>query len=187
MRENATPEGVPPIPPLLQAYGRAVGAICKTAMTLATILIIIDLVLIGAAVLMRYVFSAPIVWGDEIVSLSLTAIVMLAAPDVLRKNGHIGVDILVGKLKPKAAAWATLWSCVAVLSMSAILILNGWKTVALSKMIGRLTDGHLELPVWMLQLLLPLGGILLAIVAFEIIWRSLVQIAGDRPTKAGAL
>ncbi|MBP6018857.1 MAG: TRAP transporter small permease subunit [Burkholderiaceae bacterium] len=187
MLENATPEGTPPDGPLLKAYGRVVGTICKTAMIIATVLIIIDLVLIGAAVLMRYVFSAPIVWGDEIVSLSLTAIVMLAAPEVLRKNGHIGVDILVDMLKPKAAAWATVWSCVAVLSMSAILILNGWKTVALSKMIGRLTDGHLELPIWMLQLLLPLGGILLAIVAFEIIWRSLVQISSGHYTKEGAI
>src|SRR3546814_5681903 len=50
--------------------------------------------IVGASILMRYLFSAPILGGDEIVAISLTAIVMLAAPDVLRRNGHIGVDIL---------------------------------------------------------------------------------------------
>src|SRR3546814_10475961 len=93
---------------------------------------------------MRYLFSAPILGGDKIVAISLTAIVMLAAPDVLRRNGHIGVDILVDMLPAKAAAWANVWSCLAVLATAALLIVNGWKAVMLSRMIGSLTEGHLR-------------------------------------------
>src|SRR3546814_2830956 len=55
------------------------------------------LLLIGAAVLLRYVFSMPIVGGDEFVAFTLTAIVMLSAPDVLRKNGHRSEERRVGK------------------------------------------------------------------------------------------
>ncbi|HEY9572793.1 MAG TPA: TRAP transporter small permease [Pusillimonas sp.] len=159
--------------PLLHAYGRIVGPLCKAALAIASVLIIVDLLLIGAAVLLRYVFSMPIVGGDEFVAFTLTAIVMLSAPDVLRKNGHIGVDVLVGALPARFARWAAAWSSISVLMVAALLIVNGWKAVALSRMIGVLTEGHLELPVWTLQLFLPLGGVLLGLVATEMLWRTL--------------
>lgn len=160
---------------LLRAYSGVVGRLCKLGMAVASALIILDLLLIGGAVLLRYVFSAPIVGGDEVVAFTLTAIVMLSAPDVLRKNGHIGVDVLIGMLSARVARWAAAWSSISVLLVAALLMVNGWKAVALSRMIGVLTEGHLELPVWTLQLFLPLGGFLLALVATEMLWRTLTN------------
>lgn len=177
MPHDAITQAGPDDGPLLLAYGRFVKTLCGAAMAVATVLVILDLLIVGASILMRYLFSTPILGGGEVVAISLTAIVMLAAPDVLRRNGHIGVDILIDLLPAKAAAWANIWACLAVLATSALLIVNGWKAVLLSRMIGSLTEGHLELPVWMLQLLLPLGGILLAAVAIETLWRSLSRIA----------
>jgi TRAP-type C4-dicarboxylate transport system permease small subunit len=155
----------------LHAYARLVDTICRAALALASILVIVDLVLIGLAVLLRYVFSSPIVGGDEIVAGTLTALVMLSAPDVLRRNGHIGVDVLTGALPGRLARWATAWSCISVLMVAALLVVNGWKAVALSHTIGLLTQGDLELPVWPLQLFLPVGGVMLALVAIELLWR----------------
>ncbi|MCC2594744.1 TRAP transporter small permease subunit [Pusillimonas sp. MFBS29] len=173
--------------PLLRAYASVVGLLCKLGMAIASVLILMDLLLIGGAVLLRYVFSSPIVGGDELVAFTLTAIVMLAAPDVLRKNGHIGVDILVGMLSPRWARWAAIWSSVSVILVAALLIINGWKAVALSHMIGSLTEGHLELPVWTLQLFLPLGGVLLGLVALEMIWRALAGSATPNEPVGDAL
>lgn len=167
--------------PWLRRYARAVGTVCQGALALAALLIIMDLILIGISVVLRYIFVAPISWGDEIVAVSLTAIVMLSAPEVLRRNGHIGVDVLTNLLPRRLAPWISLWSCAAVLSMAGLLVFNGWRTVRLSHMIGRLTEGHLELPVWALQLFLPLGGVLLAAVTIELAWRSLAQIIAGRP------
>lgn len=171
----------------LARYSLGVGRICQVAQAMAAVLVLIDLVLIGAAVVLRYVFSSPIVWGDEIVALSLTAIVMLTAPEVLRRNGHIGVDILTSMLPRSVAPWFNIWSCVAVLSMAGLLIMNGWRTAMLSRMIGRVTEGHLELPVWMLQLFLPLGGVLLAAVTLELIWRNGEQLLTSRHDRGAAL
>lgn len=162
---------------LLRAYAAVVGLLCKIGMAIASILILFDLLLIGGAVLLRYAFSSPVIGGDELVAFTLTAIVMLAAPDVLRRNGHIGVDVLVGILSARAARWAAVWSSISVLLVAALLIVNGWKAVALSRMIGSLTEGHLELPVWTLQLFLPLGGVLLGLVALEMLWRTMAGSA----------
>lgn len=164
--------------PLLYYYGRFIFYICQLALAGATALLIIDLLVLGLAVPMRYFFSKPIIWGDEVIALSLTSIVMLGAPEVLRRNEHIGVDIFVSQLKGRALEWAVLWANFSILSMAGILIINGWHTAMFSKMIGSLTDGHLELPLWLLQLLLPIGGVLLLLVTFEHLWRSLRKIMG---------
>lgn len=158
--------------PLLYYYGRFIMRICQFAMAIACVLLLVDLVLVGLAIPMRYVFSKPIIWADEVIALSLTSIVMLGAPEVLRRNGHIGVDILISHLSAKWLPWSQLWASLSVLSMTGILIFNGWHTAMFAKMIGSLTEGHLELPVWQLQLLLPIGGVLLLLVTIEQLWRS---------------
>src|SRR5690606_13757262 len=172
---------------LLRAYANVTGLLCKIGMAVASALILIDLLLIGGAVLLRYVFSSPMIGSDEVVAFTLTAIVMLAAPDVLRRNGHIGVDVLVALLSARAARCAAAWSSISVMLVAALLMINGWKAVALSRMIGSLTEGHLELPVWTLQLFLPLGGVLLALVALEMLWRTLVCSPVNREPQGDAL
>jgi len=59
--------------------------------------------------------------------------------------------------------------------VAAVLVINGWHEMMLSRTIGALTQGNLELPVWMLQAALPVGGTLLALVALESIWRSIAR------------
>lgn len=168
-REAATPpEGV--LPPWLNACHRMVTRLVGAAFALATLMVLVDLCLLGVSVVARYVLDAPIVWSDEIVALSLAAITMLAAPRVLLERGHIEVDILTGQARGRLALVIRLWSSLAVIAVALLLIGNGWKTAMFSKMIRLLTEGYLELPLWMLQLLLPLGGALLLPVA-------LVQIA----------
>lgn len=162
--------------PLLFYYGRFILRICQLSMAIACVLLLLDLLIVGLAIPMRYFFSKPIIWSDEVIALSLTSIVMLGAPEVLRRNAHIGVDILITRLSAKHLPWARLWASCSVLSMTVILIFNGWQTAMFSKMIGSLTEGHLELPVWLLQLLLPIGGLLLLLVTIEHVWRSCRQI-----------
>ncbi len=186
MSNDTLSQALPDDGALLLAYGRFVKALCGFTMAIATLLVILDLLIVGAAVLLRYLFSTPVLGGDEVVAFSLTAIVMFAAPDVLRRNGHIGVDILIDLLPARVLPWTRIWACLAVLATSALLIINGWKAVALSRMIGSLTDGQLELPIWMLQLLLPVGGVLLALVAIEILWRSIIRIARPPVVAGGA-
>ena len=51
-----------------------------------------------------------------------------------------------------------------------------------------LTEGHLEWPTWWLMLLMPAGGVLLALVAVEALWRALAGLPprhGDGAHGAG--
>lgn len=151
----------------LRWYSCVVAVLCQAGLAIATVLLLLDTVLIGVNVILRYVFHAPFVGTEELVSASLLLIVMLSAPEVLRRGNHIGVDILIGLLSPSWTRLASLWASVAVLLVSVLLITNGWQSLQLSKLIGALTEGYIEIPVWALQLFLPIGGVLLALVAIE--------------------
>lgn len=142
--------------------------------------VLVSLALIGWAVVMRYVFNRPPVWADEIVSFILVGIVMLAAAESMRRGKHIGVDTLVGRLGPRGRFWAQVWSTLSVAAASLILIVNGWQTAMFSKKLGVVTEGNLEIPVFWLQLFLPLGGLLLLLVCLE----ALLRLASGAPSLA---
>ena len=157
--------------PALRAATRAVRILCGGAAALAAALVLADLCLIGAAVFARYALNAPILWSDELVGLSLIAVVMLAAPQVLLSGGHVGVDILTSRLQGRARLISRGWNALGALAVALLLIANGWSTAMFSRIIGLVTDGELALPVWALQLMLPAGGALLAPVALLELWR----------------
>jgi TRAP-type C4-dicarboxylate transport system permease small subunit len=69
-----------------------------------------------------------------------------------------------------------------VLAVALIFVVNGWRTAMFSKQLGIVADGRVEIPVYWLQLLLPLGGLLLALAALE----ALLRLAGGAPAVADA-
>jgi len=165
---------MPPAPERRRALAfiaKAIGAMNGVAIAISAAGVLASLGLIAWAVVMRYAFNRPPVWVDEVVAFMLVGIVMLGAAQSLRRGEHIGVDILVAKLGPRGRYWAQLWSSASVLVVSVILIVNGWQTSMFSRKLGVLTEGNLEIPVFWLQLFLPLGGCMMLLVSLEAIAR----------------
>jgi len=156
----------------LRILTQAVAFLSSAAMALSAAGLLLSLVLIGWAVIMRYVFNAAPVWVDEVVGFLLVAIVMLAAAQTFRRGEHIGVDLLVGRLSDTGRRWALGWAAVVTAVVALVLMINGWQTAMLARMLGLLTEGHLEWPTWWLMLLMPLGGALLLLAAVESLWRA---------------
>lgn len=156
----------------LRALRRVVDAINGVAMTISAAGILLALGLIGWSVLMRYVLNQPVPWVDEVVGFLLVAIVTLAAADVLRKGQHIGVDILIGALRGKARQIAAVWSALTALGTALIWMGNGWETAMFNKMLGVVTEGHLEWPAYWLMLFVPLCGALMFLTALEAVLRT---------------
>lgn len=55
-------------------------------------------------VVMRYFFNRPMIWVIEISEYLLVYMTFLAAAWVLKKEGHVAVDVFTARLKPKAQA-----------------------------------------------------------------------------------
>jgi TRAP-type C4-dicarboxylate transport system permease small subunit len=178
MQSHVDPS-LPGDPPSLRRLGAAIERVNRIAIGLSATGILVSLALIAWAVVMRYAFGRPPVWVDEVVGFLLVAIVMLAAADVLRRGEHIGVDIITGRLRGRAALLAQAWGTLAVMLTALIFIVNGWRTAMFSKQLGLVTEGHLEWPAYVLMLFLPLGGLLMLLTCIESFMR---LAAGAEPT-----
>lgn len=165
---------------MIAFLARTIGAINAIAVAISAAGVLASLALITWAVVMRYLFDRPPVWADEVVGFLLVGIVMLAAAQSLRRGEHIGVDLLTSRLGPRGQRWAQAWSSLSVAVISLILIVNGVQTALFSRKLGILTEGYLEVPLYWLQLLLPMGGAMMLLVALE----ALLRLAAGLPSLA---
>ena len=151
----------------MRAFERVVGALTWVATALSAAGVLAALAFVTYGVVMRYVFNSAPAWVDDTVGYMLVGIVMLAAATTLRQGAHISVDILTSRLTGTRRRIADAWSMLAVLVFSIVLIVNGWQTAMFSKMLGLNTTGNVEIPVFWLQLLMPIGGVLLLLASIE--------------------
>lgn len=152
---------------LLDIVDRILEALCRLGIMIGALLVIATMVVVGYSVIMRYVFGEPQVWTDELVSFWLVAIVTLGAADVLRRDGHIRIDLVTDHLPPRVQVWVDVWGLVSVILLSAVLTISGWEMVAFSWSVDLLSEGYLELPLWIPQSLVPVGFALMGLAALH--------------------
>lgn len=159
--------GPAPAPRWLAAFERIVSGVTWVSTGLSAVGVLAALAFVAYGVVMRYVFNAAPTWVDDTVGYMLVGIVMLAAATTLRQGAHINVDILTGNLKGSQRRIADAWSMLAVLVFAVVLIVNGVQTAMFAKSLGLNTTGNVEVPVFWLQLLMPIGGVLLLLASIE--------------------
>lgn len=162
---------------MLRRVEAAVGWISRVAAAIATIACLICLGLVCYAVAMRYFFTRPQSWADEVAGWLVVATVMLALPEVQRRGEHVGVDTLVEKGSAGLKRLVGIVGAVSVALVAAILIVEGWAMVEFSRMIGIIANvGNVE--IWTVQALVPLGAALLLLVALV---QAAILLTGGNP------
>lgn len=136
---------------------------------------LVSLVLVIYGVVLRYALNRPQSWLDELVGYLLVATVMLGAADALRQREHIAIDIITGKLDHRKRFWVAVLALLSVAATAFLFIYEGWGAVAFSKMVDMRSTGHLDMPIWTMQLLIPVGGALLLLNAVTLLLRLLVK------------
>ena len=66
----------------------------------AAILVALEIVVLLAGVISRYVFNAPLTWSDELASVLFLWLAMLGAVIALRRGEHMRLSTLVNRLAP---------------------------------------------------------------------------------------
>lgn len=123
-------------------------------------------VLIGADVLSRNLFNAPISGVPEMVTLSIVAIVFLQAPQALKAGRMTRSDALIGYFSARKPRFArvleTLYDFLGMVVIGAILYAT-WpiftKAWTRSEFVG--AAGDFTAPVWPVKLMILIGGSLL--------------------------
>jgi TRAP-type C4-dicarboxylate transport system permease small subunit len=78
---------------------------------LAGVLIVGAVLIVCLEVCMRYFFRTPLIWTVEVCEYILFTLTFLGAPWLLKKGGHVNVDIVVEHLSKKAREYLNLVSC----------------------------------------------------------------------------
>jgi TRAP-type C4-dicarboxylate transport system permease small subunit len=158
---------------------RAIRLLTDAAAALAAASVLAMLTLVSYSVAMRYLLNAPKPWTDEVVGYLLVGSVMFAVAETLRRGEHISIDLLTDKLGPRGKRIAAIFALIAVLVTAAALLWEGWQTVAFARMLGLMTEGYVTLPLWTLQLMVPIGGALLLLACLA----ELLRIAAGLPSE----
>lgn len=141
-----------------------VAALSRLAVVLASLATVACLVLVGYSVAMRYGAGQPQPWVDKVAGWLVVGLVMLAAPEAQRRFEHIGVDLVATKFGPGFARAAHLIGAISVALVAAVLVHAGWEAIEFSLMVGMMTDIQ-GVPLWWIQALLPVGAVLMLLVA----------------------
>ncbi|MGO8915597.1 MAG: TRAP transporter large permease subunit [Stellaceae bacterium] len=86
----------------------------------AAILVALEIVVLFAGVLSRYVFHAPLTWSDELASILFLWLAMLGAVIALRRGEHMRLTAIASRVP---ARWRALLETVAALVVVAFVML----------------------------------------------------------------
>lgn len=169
----------------MHGLSRSVRRLAALGIALAAMSLVGSMLLIVYAVVLRYFFNQPPAWVDELVAYLLVAGVMLAAADALLQGEHIGVDVLIERLGARGRKVALLAGLVAAAATGILLVSEGIDMVGFSRMVDLRSNGYLATPMWIPQLLVPLGAammVLAALVRFlEAVHEAPERPGGDAP------
>lgn len=91
-------------------------ALCLGLMTLITF----------ANVIARYVFNSNILWALEATVFLFAWLVLMGASYAIKKNIHIGVDIVINSVSPGAAKALALLAWASCMSYAILLLIGSW-------------------------------------------------------------
>jgi C4-dicarboxylate transporter, DctQ subunit len=121
-------------------------------------------------VTLRYVFGSGILWGVECTTYLFGWLVLFGASYVLKKRGHIGVDVVVKKLSSPKQRLVGLAATMLSLLYAGIFFVGGWNYVQMMYNLGIRTE-DMRIQRWILLSILPIGFVLLFVRLLQLLWR----------------
>ncbi|SDJ39204.1 TRAP transporter small permease [Salipiger marinus] len=118
-----------------------------------------------AQVLMRYVFSAPLYWAEELAKYLMVYVTSIGAAVAYRHYGHPRLMIVLGQLGPRAALWYDLVLRIPVAVFFVYFAHTGWTYAWANEW---MTTPGLNVSFFWPFLAIPVGaGLVLAYLAFD--------------------
>ena len=130
---------------------------------LAGVLLVGAVLIVCFEIWMRYFVRKPQVWTVEVCEYFLFAIAFLGAPWLLKKGGHVSIDIIVAQMGRKTRIFLGLFSKAMGVLISAIICGFSMVTSWDSYVSGVVVIKTLSIPKYYFLLLIALGYFLLLI------------------------
>jgi TRAP-type transport system small permease protein len=109
--------------------GGATGWLLAAERFSAAVLLLTILGTMGAQVVARYVFHAPISWSEEWARFALVWLAFLSAAFVMAEGRHIAVDVVSARLSPRGKRWLECVNSGVVVIACLLLLIGGFRFV----------------------------------------------------------
>ena len=129
----------------------------------AALLLAFIMLSVCSDVVMRYFLSKPMMWVTEVTEYCLLWITFLGTAWVLRREGHVVMDLAIGQLKPEARATVSIITSVIGAAVCLLLTWYGVKVTLDVFHRNLLLSTILTPPAFILFAIIPVGSLLLSI------------------------
>lgn len=93
-------------------------------------LVAVEVGLLSAGVIARYLLHSPIIWSDELASMLFLWLAVLGAVIALRRGAHMRMTSLIAQAKDTTRARLDMLASVACLAFASVLLQAGWDYAA---------------------------------------------------------
>lgn len=143
--------------------------------TISAAVLMVMMLLTGADVTLRYVLNSPIPGSMELTEFMMVITVALGLAYCALHKGHVGVDIVVSRLRGRARA---LMNSIASFAFLGLFILITWRSVERARALidTHVTSNILYIPVFPFVLVLTAGCAILCLVLLRDFLDYLLQV-----------
>jgi TRAP-type C4-dicarboxylate transport system permease small subunit len=124
---------------------------------LAGLLLVAAVLIVCFEIVMRYFFRKPQVWSVEVCEYILFTLAFLGAPWLLKKGGHVSVDVVTETLSSRARAYLGVFACGIGVLISAVITWFSIKAAWNSYVIGEVVTKTLTVGKHYFLLFITLG------------------------------
>lgn len=156
-------------------------AVCRAASVAMVLLMATMVVVINALVVTRYAFSYSAPWTEEITRYAMIWLVMLGAGVLTLFDDHIALNLVVDKLSRRVRPWQRLLVQLLVLGCA---LLIAWEGFPFAIGLRPVLATGLQVSMFYAAIAVPVGGVLIAVLALV---RIAIEIAGIRGAKPPAI
>jgi TRAP-type C4-dicarboxylate transport system permease small subunit len=150
---------------LARLFDRAVDVlVLRIVLPAASLVLVAALLVMAAEIVSRYLVGSSLVWSEELARYALIWSTMLGAAVAYHQAESIAVTALLESFPRLGRQVLTPVIHAATLSFGIVLVAQGWALTARNFARGQMTTA-LEVPIAWVNLAIPVGGALLALVA----------------------
>lgn len=130
----------------------------------------------------RAFFDSSAFWAEESVRYLMVWAFFLTLGVSGRAGHHIRTDLLVERLGPRLQRCANIFSSVAGIGFCVLLFCAAIPQLMRYHSMGMMTESNLDLPLWLLFMVMPIGAVLLSTYYIRCLVKA---IRGENPFASG--
>lgn len=160
----------------MHQIGKTIDRLSRLSAIIASVLFVVAGAMLTYEVVARYYFIKPTRWAAELSQMCLIWGSLLAMAWLLRQRNHIQVDAVVRLLPAPVTRVLDSLVMIIIAVFSGITAWYGFLIFHDSFVRGRTTGSLLDLPIWITELAIPVGFVMLLVQALL----ELIRLHGDQ-------